>query len=556
MGLSGNFNLQDVRDLFGPVELNSTALNVKGLSQFHAYIFTSWNPLWNPRTLKDFTGLGRPVLQTSITVPNPPSWNSIKVDFNITEVNNQATLASPNIQITVGSMNTEVAVDYYVGSLSGLFPNNPNDFETYEHNITYNTTGAKSLTFTPDPPTPNTTYQLRLRYYNRFNKLSTPQALGTSFSDAAQGIVPINDTSVGVTTPSFPQLPPPFSIFYRIEVDPRNARVVWIYRNVTDGGSFITTPNVGYQPNLYLAETKTAFQFEPTSLVSNSTVNWGSKTNFNKGAVWRSSTALDTVNDPVVRIQAKSDSTFTDSVFVEAELYPYPNPITVAANFLSTTSVQFNMNLQNVSSAHPARYYWTWRYTSPTVSDYFSTTPINTTDPLTTSSGTKQLTLTVNTNSTIEFRARAYRDTDIFVDTFGDSIQFLGGEFLTVSTDIRPSSVTQELFGSGGFVTLTVTWSHPPAYSNGLPTGGTYTVQILNSASQLVTQVTGISGTTTSHDFTNICSLLSDGDFIKSKVIANIPNIGTGERLADNFIEVLGCATENGGGNGGIGGGL
>jgi hypothetical protein len=505
--------------------------------------------------------LGRPELQDSITT-STPSWNSIKVDFNITKVNNQATLASPNIQITVGSMYTEVAVDYYEGPEPvELDPELPqlSPFSTYEEDEEYTSTGLKSLTFTPDSPTPNTTYQLRLRYYNRFNKLSTPDAPDNGFD---QSVVPSNGTLVSVTTPSFPQLPPPFSIFYRIEnenSEPVNegtrVRIVWIYQNVTSAGSFTTTPNVGTQPFTYSAQTNTLLgddflpnTYSPATLVSNSDVNWGSKTNFNKGAVWNATAFLPPV--PSVQIRANQVSTFSDSNFAEAELVQYPTVTTDTSILLSTTSIRLRMTLGNING-YTVRYFWQYRVAGNT--DWIADVGESTTNQ----NGQVTFDLGVNANTNFEFRAGVRRETDIFVDTFNVDTTFVFGDPKTQSTDIRPSSITQVLVGSFGFVTLTVTWSHPPAYSNGLPTGGTYTVQILNSALQLVTQVTGISGTSMGADFTNICSLLSDGDFIRSKVIANIPNnIGTGERLADDFIEVLGCATENGGGNGGIGGGL
>jgi hypothetical protein len=571
MGLSGNFNLQNVQALFGPVELNSTALNVKGLSQFHAYIFTDWDSNFDPKTLRDFTGLGRPELQDSIT-PSAPSWNSIKVDFNITKVNNQATLATLGDTITVGSMYTEVAVDYYEGTGPvELDPEQPqlSPFSTYEEDEEYTSTGPKSLTFTPSPANQNTTYQLRLRYYNRFNKESTPNAPDNGFD---QSVVPSDGTLVSVTTPSFPQLPPPFSIFYRIEnqnSEPVNegtrVRIVWIYQNVTDAGSFTDTPNVGTQPATYDAQTDTLLgddflpntddflpnTYSPATLVLNSTVNWGSRTNFNKGAVWNAAAFLQPeVALPSVQIRANQISTFSNSNFAEAELYQYPTVITNNSTLLSTTSFRVSMTLGNISGYNVV-YFWQFREgTSGAFTDTQTFTVLT--------GGTYTFDITgLSSNTNYQFRAGVRRETDIFVNTFSIPTSFFFGDLKTQSTDIRPSSIIQGLIGGFGDVTLTVTWSHPPAYSNGLPTGGTYTVQILDLALQLVTQVTGISGTTTSQNFTNICSLFSDDDFIISKVIANIPNnIGTGERLADDFIEVSGCATENGGGNGGIGGPL
>jgi hypothetical protein len=312
---------------------------------------------------------------------------------------------------------------------------------------------------------------------------------------------------------------------------------------VLSNGQFTT--GTGYQPPTYSAQVQVLGSYVDGSLVSNSSLNWGSTSNFNKSARWNNANDITAVS-----IRANSDSDFQNSSFVEAELYQYPTVTTDTAILLSTTSIRLRMTLGNISGYNVV-YFWQYRVAGNT--DWIADVGESTTNQ----NGQVTFDLGVNANTNFEFRALVRRETDVFVTVLGVNPIFVSGVIGTISTDIRPSSVTQGLSGSGGFVTLTVTWSHPPAYSNGLPTGGTYTVQILNSASQLVTQVTGIAGTTTSHDFTNICSLLSDGDYIKSKVIANIPNnIGTGERLADNFIEVAGCATENGGGNGGIGGGL
>jgi hypothetical protein len=562
MPITGNFSLQMVFDEFGSYEKNNvSSLNIKGLSQAHLYIFTPaiWNITWNPRTLKDFTGLGRPEVSNFSTTAGS-SWRKINVSFNVVNLNNFASTVNNNNGVTVSSLNTKVAVDYYQGSSDiNPFPTNPNNFSsTGIWQEQYTSTGTKTLVIDDENLLPGTAYQVRLRYFNRFNEQSSPLStgLGSQWTRFEQGTLPpLPKESITVTTLQYPRWPvgKANTAYWRYSGSIVNLQLVWLYENVTPDGDFTTsTTGEVYQPSTYLFQynktnNSTYIQLDGTPPV---TVNVGTATSpssvFNKGAKWGiQSGDFDLLN--IVQIKASAGGFYRESLNWDATQYPYPNPITDAANLLSTTSVQFNMNLQNVSSVHPARYYWSWRYTSPTVSDYFGTSEI-----LTTSSGTKQLTLTVNTNSTIEFRARAYRETDIFVTTFGDSIQFLGGEFLTISTDIRPKNVQI----SGIFQSFGVFWSHPPAYPSGLPSTNptsTYTVQIYKSDNTFLFQITGVSGTATQLSINNICDYVIDGTNIKARVLSSITGIGTGTSAFSTTEEVFGCGTEGGGGNGTIG---
>ena len=361
-------------------------------------------------------------------------------------------------------------------------------------------------------------------------------------------MIPTDVGSIAITTPGFPQLPPPESVFYRYKDGLLTLlQAVWIYQNVTSAGVFTT--GVGYQPPSYIAELRKESDgsYVVGSLVLNSDVNWGNSSNFNKGATWE----ISEENANGIRIGAISDSTFTNSVLSDAELYPYPNPITLDAELLSTTSIRLKMNLQNISSLHPAFYYWSYRQTVPSVTSYVDSTPTSST-----SNGTKTIDLTVAANSTTEFRARAYRQTDIFVDTFGDDVQFLGGDFKTISTDIQPKNVILGITGGFGVVFVDVTLNHPPAYPNGGFTG-TYSIEFFNATTNVfLTNISGISSFNTSYNFDDICSFASDGDFIFAKVIANITGIGTGISSNSNSDELQGCATDSPGGNGGIGSGI
>lgn len=545
LGISG-VSVSSVENEFGKQELQN--FTIKGLSQFHTYIFTVWNNIYIKK-LNDFQNLGRPELSNTISV-NSPAWDTIVVGFNIQNVNYLAPQAFDGIGLNVQSLRTEVAVDYFISNFQVDEPDSfPSNFSTYfsiEDSTPYSTTGNKSLTFTPVNAAPGgKTFQLRLRYYNKFNKESVP-GTGNNFD---QDVIPTDVGSIAITTPGYPQLPPPESVFYRYKDGlPTLLQAVWIYQNVTSAGGFTT--GVGYQPPSYIAQLRKESDgsYVVGSLVSNSDVNWGNSSNFNKGAIWE----ILEENANGIRIGAISDSTFTNSVLSDAELYPYPNPITLDAELVSTTSIRLKMNLQNISSVHPARYYWV--YNQPTLSNSGNseTSVITTSIP-----GIKtSATITVPINSTTQFKAFARRDTDIFVDTFGDEVLFLGGDVKTISTDIRPKNVILGITGGFGVVFVDVTWNHPPAYPNGGFTG-TYSIEFFNAITNVfLTNISGISSFNTSHNFDDICSFASDGDFIFAKVIANITGIGTGISSNSNSDELQGCATDSPGGNGGFGNGI
>jgi hypothetical protein len=292
MPISGNFSLQTVQGEFGIQEIQN--FSTQGLSQFHSYILTPWDDNWGSKTLRDFTGVGRPELVNSITA-TAPAWDTIIVNFNIENTNNFANFVNQGEGETFSTLNTEVSVDYFVGNET--VSSFPSSFSTYD-SIAYAITGSKSLTFTGLNRL--TTYQLRLRYYNRFNKLSGP---GNNFD---QGVVPATGGSVGVTTPNYPALPAPTNVQFSYITDER-VEITWNYASVDVNG----TPS---QPSSFGIELLDSIVGWTDDITLSAQTNWGT-TNNPKSVI--AQTKVGNVDSVRVRAIANSGWPYLNSSYQE-----------------------------------------------------------------------------------------------------------------------------------------------------------------------------------------------------------------------------------------------
>jgi len=153
MALSGNFTMRDVQAMFGS--------SSEPLSTLSSYLNKLTGNNSSGRRLRDLTGYGLPELSSLSASTASDTGGKIDVSFTVNEVNNPegftGNWSNVQVQVSEGSGDRE-----------------PSDWSNVGGTQAYSSAGNKNIT-NIDVSEDNSTYAVRVKYWNRFNDASSDQ---------------------------------------------------------------------------------------------------------------------------------------------------------------------------------------------------------------------------------------------------------------------------------------------------------------------------------------------------------------------------------------------
>lgn len=244
------------------------------LKNMYEYIFQTTGA--HSRTA--FAGYGKPVVSNVSASTSSTLGGRINVSFNVDQVNNPDgnswNYTNVQVQVSEGGGDRE-----------------PTDWQNVGNSVAYGTTGAKSINGI-DVPKENTTYAVRILYWNYFNNVSADH-----IQEPSQQPYP-------TATSSSPNRYPTPVIDQAFQSGGSNVYVEWTY---------------GDEPSSFEAQWRLSGSNTWDNLILSSSSNWGTSSN-PKSATWNDGKIIPSGTHEV-RIRASAEGGVSESFWSQPETF-------------------------------------------------------------------------------------------------------------------------------------------------------------------------------------------------------------------------------------------